>query len=121
MTIQAWWLLRKLKKAQRHLDGYIGIIGDSMRVVAIHDASQNVKSVSVKRYKNSLEATMRYLEDQGYIKSDQSGIVQVTYIGWHILSATAVEVTKIVLLNVVLPIVASVIAAIITTKSLTGS
>lgn len=92
-----------------------------MHVVAIHNSNQSVKSVSIKGYKNSLEATLQYLEDQGYIKSIGEEIVQVTYTGWHLLSATAVEVTKIVLLNVVLPIVVSAIAAIITTQMITGS
>lgn len=121
MTIQAWWLLRKLKKAQIHLDGYTGIDDDAMAVVTIHSAGTPAKSVSVKWYKNSLESTLTYLEEQKCIERDHVGNIQVTYSGWHILSATAVEITKIVLLNVILPIVVSLITTIIATKTMTGS
>ena len=121
MTIQAWWLLRKLKRAQIYLDGYVGVDEDSLKVITIHDSGQKPKVVSVKWYKNSLESTLAYLEDQKCIERDHCGTIQVTYSGWHILSATAVEITKIVLLNVILPIAVSIITTIIATKIMTGS
>lgn len=121
MTIQAWWLLRKLKKAQINLDGYAGIDEEQMKAVTVRDAEAPGKSVSVKLYQNSLESTLIYLEDLKFIKRDNLGTIQVTYSGWHVLSTTAVEITKIILLNVVLPIAVSIITAIIATKMMLGS
>ena len=120
MTIQAWGLLKKLKKAQLCLDGYIGIDTDKMKVITIHEYGQKHKSVSVKKYEKSWESTLRFLREQGYIRYDNVHCMQVTYVGWYFGSATALEITKLVLLNVVLPVVVSVIAAIITTKLMIG-
>ena len=118
MTIQALWLLRKLKKAQMHLDGCVGIDTDEMKAITVHISGQTFKSVSIKFYKNSLDATLDYLAAGGFIRFQDRGLLQVTYPGWHILSMTVVEVTKIILLNVLLPVIVSVIAAIITTRAM---
>ena len=116
MTIQAWWLLRKLKKAQMHLDGQVGIDEEHMTAVTIAALSATRKRVSIKGYANCLNATLCYLQDQNCIEFEAPEVVKVTYAGWHLLSATLAETMRSVVLNVIIPVIVSVIAAVITTK-----
>ena len=116
MTLQAWWLLRKLKKAQMHLDGQVGIDEEQMAAVTVAALSAPRKSVSIRGYANCLNATLRYLQDQKCIEFEDPEFIKVTYAGWHLLSATLAGTIRGVVLNVMIPVIVSVIAAIITTR-----
>lgn len=116
MTIQAWWLLRKLKKAQMYLDGQVGIDVEQMAAVTVTDICVPRKRVSIRGYANCLNATLCYLKDQNCIEFEDPEVVKVTYAGWHLLSATLAGTIRGVVLNVIIPVIVSVIAAIITTK-----
>ena len=115
MTIHAWKLLRKLKKAQICLDGQIGIDADEMKAVTIHDCRQKHKVVSLKGYAGSLESTLDFLKEQGCICFDDLHCFQVTYTGWYLFSATLFDVLRGIVVNILIPAVVSIIAAIITT------
>ena len=116
MTIQAWWLLRKLKKAQIHLDGQVGIDPERMKAVTIHCACDPFKEVSIKGYASSLNATIYYLREQGCIDFEDPELIKVTYAGWHVFRATLTGTARSIVLNVIVPVIVSVITAIITTK-----
>lgn len=116
MTIQAWWLLLKLKKAQIHLNGQVGIDQERMTAVTVADSSGPRRNVSIRGYANSLSPTLYYLLDQKCIEFEDPEIVRVTYAGWYLFSATLADTLRGLILNVIIPVVVSVIAAIITTK-----
>ena len=116
MTIQAWWLLRKLKKAQIHLDGQVGIDPDRMIAVTIRASGERRKKVKIRGYRNSLNATLYYLQEKHCVEFDDPEFVKVTYSGWYLLSATLAETIRGIVLNVIIPVIVSVIAAIITTR-----
>lgn len=115
MIIQAYRLLRKLKKAQMSLDGIVGIDEDEMTATTIHQMGQKYKEISLKRYQDSLVSTLEYLKEQGCIAYERTSYIQVTYSGWYYFSATLVDTFRGLILNVIIPIVVSVIAAVVTT------
>ena len=98
-----------------HLDRQIGIDTDTMKAITVHDISEKWRQVSIKGYKHSLDATLNYLQDLGYISVAECGLIEVTYSGWHVFSATVMEVMRGLILNVLIPITVSVIAAVATT------
>lgn len=116
MTIQAWWLLRKLKKAQIHLDGQVGIDPERMAAVTVADSSGPRRKVSIRGYANCLSATLYYLQEQHCVEFEDPDVVRVTYAGWYLFSATLTDTLRGLILNVIIPVVVSVIAAIVTTK-----
>lgn len=123
MTIQAWWLLRKLKRAQTCPDGEIFIDTDKMIALTVCPAEriQDQKQVKLKGYRYSLNATIGYLESLNYISISADSLAKVTYSGWYALSATVAGTLKTILLNVLIPIAVSVIAAVITTILMTNT
>lgn len=116
MTIHAWWFLRKLKKAQIHLDGQVGIDPERLTAVTVHRVGDPYKEINIKSYADCLDATFDYLQEQGCLDFEDQELVKVTYAGWHLFSATLAGTFRGIVLDVIIPVVVSVIAAAITTK-----
>lgn len=115
MTIHAWRLLRKLKKAQIHIDGQVGIDAERMYATTVHISGKPFKEVRLKRYSDSLDATLDYLHQQNCIKFHEKELIQVTYTGWYLFSSALLDMFRGLILNIIIPIVVSVAAAIVTT------
>lgn len=70
MTVQAFRLLRKLKKSQMNLNELVYIDYDAMTASTIHESGKPFEKVNLKAYRTSLDSTLRYLFERKYIDYD---------------------------------------------------
>lgn len=114
MTIQAWWLLTKLKSAQKYKDAYFGIDRKNMIIRTLYVEPAYVKKVKLRGYQNSLESTLNHLVKCGYIDYDIGGCGRVLHEGWHWGQVTAGKVASFLFRSIAVPVAVSFITALIT-------
>ena len=113
MTYHAKRLLRKLKRAQKTEDGEVFIDGRNMIVKTQCPEREGVVEVSLDGYQNSLIATLKYLNDAGYIEN-RTTFTQVTSTGWHLGEEQFSAFCRFIAGSVLTPIIVSVITTLIT-------
>lgn len=113
MTLRAKCLLKKLKKAQKTEDGSVFIDGKNLKAKTQCSNGEETVEVSLKRYRNSLTATLKYLENAGYIEH-RTTFTEVTSKGWHRGEEQFSAFCKFIGCSILTPIVVSVITTLIT-------
>lgn len=115
MIIQAFQLLRKLKKAQIELDEFVYIDHDALTASTVHESGKPCKVVKLKAYRTSLDSTLRYLQNQEYINCDDDcTVVQVMYSGWHFVNAMISDFIKFMINSIAVPIGVSIATTLVT-------
>ena len=114
MTIQAWWLLKRLKQAQMKEDRQFGIIYDEMKIATIHDATEKSKTVKLICYRNSIHSVLDYLVRSEYIVCNAYGNGQVLHKGWHLGQTIFSSICMFLLKSIAVPIVVSFLTALVT-------
>lgn len=114
MTIQSWWLLKKLKKAQKFKDACWGIDEDKMIVKTLYAAPEDTREVCVKFYSNSLDSTLDYLERCKYIEHDGRGVGQVLHAGWHWGQITLGKIVSFLFRSIAVPVVVAFLTSLVT-------
>lgn len=112
MTIQAIRLLGKLKKAQINPQRLIYIDLDEHTAATIRRENLPYKVVKLLGYKYSLEITLKYLKDQGYIEYDH--FCRVLYPGWNLAQTIISKILNFLLKSVAVPIGVSIATTMIT-------
>lgn len=113
MTIQSWWLLKKLKKAQRYEGAAFGIDTETMTARTLYVDSDDVQTVRIGAYANTLEPTLSYLEKCGYIRISSNNCGQVLHPGWHWGQITAGKFISFVIRSIAVPIIVSFLTALV--------
>lgn len=113
MTIRAMVLLKKLKKAQINPDRQVYIDFEKMEIETVRDAKQSYKTVSIKKFCNSVFSTLDYLSGLGYIDYDNFNGAKVTHLGWHAFGATVQDAVKFTVRDVIVPIIVTIITTIV--------
>lgn len=115
MTIRAFRLLRKLKKAQNKPDESVYIDLDAMTAVMFHDAGQSFKEIKLKAFRTSLDSTLRYLQEQKYIEYTEAfSAVQVLHSGWYLGETMLSNFFGFLFNSVAVPIAVSLATTLIT-------
>lgn len=115
MTVQAFRLLRKLKKSQMNLNELVYIDYDAMTASTIHESGKPFEKVNLKAYRTSLDSTLRYLFERKYIDYDgDHSVVQVLHSGWHLGQTMLSNFLGFLFKSVFVPIVVSLLTTLIT-------
>lgn len=114
MTIQALLLLRKLRRAQRYEDAQFGIDFDRNQVVTILVDKPDRRIIDVKRYRNSINKVLEYLDQEKYISISDGGCGQVLHKGWHWGQVFMSKLGVFLFQSILVPIFVAFITALIT-------
>ena len=114
MTIQAWCLLMKLRKAQIYEDYGFGVDFDTMKATTISLTETKRKTVELSNYSASIKSLLDYLIECGYIECNQFGNGAVLHKGWHLSQTLIWNALDFLFRSVAVPIFVAFVTAIIT-------
>lgn len=113
MTIQALWLLGRLKYAQRYKDAWFAFEDESNTIKTMYVAQKYVRKIKLIGYRNSLESTLDHLAAREYIERVDGG-GRVLHAGWHWGQITAGRITAFIFRSIAVPVVVAFLTTLIT-------
>lgn len=113
MTIQALWLLGRLKYVQRYKDAYFAIDDETSTIKTMYVAQKDIRKAKLIGYRNSLESTLDHLADHKYIELVDGG-GRVLHAGWHWGQITAGKFANFLFRSVAVPVVVALLTTLIT-------
>lgn len=113
MTIQAWWLLGRLKYVQRYKDAWFAFEDESNTIKTMYVPEKYVRRINLIGYRNSLESTLNHLADRKYIELVDGG-GRVLHAGWHWGQITAGKFLNFLFKSIAVPIFVAFVTTLIT-------
>ena len=113
MTIQALWLLGRLKYVQRYKDAWFAFEDESNTIKTMYVAQKDVRRIKLIGYRNSLESTLDHLTDHKYIERVDGG-GRVRHAGWHWGQIIAGKIAAFLFRSIAVPVVVAFLTALIT-------
>lgn len=113
MTIQAWWLLGRLKYVQRYKDAWFAFEDESNTIKTMYVPEKYVRRINLIGYRNSLESTLNHLADRKYIELVDGG-GRVLHAGWHWGQIVMGKIASFLFRSIAVPVVVAFLTAVIT-------
>lgn len=113
MTIQALWLLGRLKYVQRYKDAWFAFEDDSNTIKTMYVSEKDVRRIKLIGYRNSLESTLDHLADHKYIELVDGG-GRVRHEGWHWRQIVMGKITSFLFRSVAVPVIVAFLTTLIT-------
>ena len=113
MTIQALWLLARLKYVQRYKDAWFTFDDENGTIKTAHVTPEDIREIKLTGYRNSLESTLDHLSDQEYIELVGGG-GRVRHAGWHWGQITIGKLVNFLFRSIAVPIFIAFITTLIT-------
>ena len=114
MFFQAFFLLRKLKKAQQELSKEVFIDYSNNVALTVHNGKETFTCVKLGKL-GAPKLILEYLQEEKYIRIPHKEYVQVTSRGWYFFQILLNKLCIFLFRSILVPIITAVITTIITT------
>ena len=118
MTIQAFWMLHRLKRVQMTEDGSVILNRDDLTMTTLHEVTAPFRRESLARSKDSFDSILEYLERMGAIEitGPLNREIMVTHDGWHMWQTALSKAISFLLRSIATPIAVSILTTVLTLK-----